>query len=128
MKNILKITSILWILLHSKVVYWLDDAGILWWGGIAGDAEACITAEDLKNWDMHLDDFPCIVNGMINIFMGFAATLAVIFIIVGAYQILFGSLEWNKTKGKETITMALGGFALAAFSWLIIKFILNNFT
>ena len=126
-----KLVTILWttsILLHTKVVYGVNDAGILGWGGIWGDAETCITAAELKNGDMHLDDFPCIVNGMINIFMGFAATLAVIFVIVWAYQILFGSLEWNKTKGKETITMALAGFALAAFSWLIIKFILNNFS
>jgi len=127
MKKIFKSIYILPLLLHARIAYWVNDAGILGWGSIWWDQEVCITAADLRNGDMHLDDFPCIVNGMINIFMWFAATLAVIFIIIGAYQILFGSIEWNKTKWKETITMALWGFTLAAFAWIIIKFILNNF-
>jgi len=35
---------------------------------------------------------------MINFFMGIAGTVAVIFVIVGAYKILFGSLQQDKTK------------------------------
>ena len=127
MKNIFKILTLWLFTVHAKLTYAVNDAWILGWWSIWGDQERCITAAELKNWDMHLDDFPCIVNGMINIFMWFAATLAVIFIIIWAYQILFWSIEWNKTKGKETIIMALWWFTLAAFSWLIIKFILSNF-
>lgn len=109
--------------------YAVDDAWILWWVAIWNDgADTCVTAAEIRTWDLHLEDIPCIMKWMIDIFMGFAATIAVIFVIVWAYQILFGSLEWNKTKGKETIMMALWGFALAALAWVIIKFILNNFS
>jgi len=129
MKYILKSALILWIAMHSKIHYaTANDAWILWWGTIWEDQEACIYATEIRSWDIHLEDIPCMINGMINIFMGFAATIAVIFIIIGGYQILFGSIEGNKTKGKETIMMALWGFALAAFSWIIIKFILDNFS
>jgi len=58
--------------------------------------------------------------------MGIAGTISVIFIIIGAYKILFGSLQQDKTKGRDTIIMALGGFALAALAWFIIKVILAN--
>ena len=127
MKKITKLFTALFFIWYSKLTYAVGDDWILggWW--VWGDPERCITAARLRTWDMHLDDIPCMVKGMIDIFMGFAATISVIFIIIGGYQILYWSLEGNKTKWKETITMALGGFALAAFAWLIVKFILDNF-
>jgi hypothetical protein len=129
MKNNISL-FVLWLLLYfqTHASHAINDAWILWGGAIGESAEKCITAAELRTWDIHLDDIPCMLSGMINIFMSFAATIAVIFIIVWAYQILFWALEWNKTKGKETITMALWGFALAAFAWLIVKFILTNFS
>lgn len=39
--------------------------------------------------------------------MGLAGTIAVIFVIIGAYKILFGSLQQDKTKGRDTIIAAL---------------------
>ena len=128
MKRINLLLLTLYITISIKSVSAANDAGILWWVGIWWSGESCVTWLDLRTWDVHLDDIPCMLKWMIDIFMGFAATIAVIFIIIWAYQILFGSIEWNKTKGKETIMMALGGFALAAFSWVIVKFILNNFS
>ena len=123
----------LWILSlvllgYFKVSFAVGDAWILWGWGIGWNPEKCITSAELRTGDMHLDDIPCMVKGMIDIFMWFSATISVIFIIIWGYQILYWSLEWNKTKWKETIMMALGGFALAAFAWLIIKFILDNFS
>jgi len=129
MKKINLLILSIYISLSMKSVQAADDAGILWWVGIWGDpADGCVTWLDLRTGNIHLDDIPCMLKWMIDIFMGFAATIAVIFIIIWAYQILYGSVEGNKTKGKETIMMALGGFALAAFSWVIVKFILNNFS
>lgn len=130
MKQLFKIILSFCILFHAKAIFAVDDAWILGGGSIGNDdQETCITGAKLRSGDVHLEDFPCMINGMINIFMGFSATIAVIFIIIWAYQILFGSLEiWSKTKWKETIIMALGWFALAAFSWLIIRFILDNFS
>ena len=125
--NLLLLT--IYVLLWIKSAAAAEDAGILWGVGIWWSGDGCrVTWVELRSWDIHLDDIPCMLKWMIDIFMGFAATIAVIFVIVWAYQILFGSIEGNKTKGKDTIMMALWGFALAAFSWVIVKFILNNFS
>lgn len=60
--------------------------------------------------------------------MSIAGTIAVIFVIIGAYKILFGSLQQDKTKGRDTIISALGGFALAGLAWFIVRFIIDNFS
>jgi type IV secretory pathway VirB2 component (pilin) len=60
--------------------------------------------------------------------MEIAGTIAIIFIIIWAYKILFGSLEQDKTKWKDTIIMALSWFAIASLAWFIIKLIIDNFS
>lgn len=86
-----------------------------------------IDNDRLRNGDVWLDDIPNAIRSLIDFFMGIAGTIAVIFIIIGAYKILFWSLQQDKTKGRDTIIMALSGFALAALAWMIIKIILANF-
>ncbi|NVP17178.1 hypothetical protein HUU51_00450 [Candidatus Gracilibacteria bacterium] len=91
--------------------------------GILGSG---VSSGDLRNGDIHIDDIPNIIRGMIDFAMGIAGTIAIIFIIFGAYQILFGSIEQDKSKGKNTIIMAIIGFAIASLSWFIIKVIIDN--
>ena len=118
---------------HTTYLYWLkafaaDDAWILWWGWLwAWDSEICVTAQDLRTGELDLEDIPCILRWMIDIFMGFAASIAVIFVIIWAYQIIIGSVSGDKSKWKSTIIMALVWFALAAFSWFIVRLIIDNF-
>ena len=85
-----------------------------------------IKNKDIRDWNIHLDDIPGILQSAINFFMGIAGTVAVIFVIIWAYKILFGSLQQDKTKGRDTIFMALWGFAIAALAWFIVKLILSN--
>ena len=96
----------------------------------AAEAENILWISDdkLRRGDVHLDDIPKAIRSAIDFFMSIAGTVAVIFIIIGAYKILFGSLQQDKTKGRDTIIMALSGFALAALAWLIIKTIVANLT
>lgn len=96
------------------------DLGLLW-------SNWCSTQTKFKNWDIHLWDIPCFIQGAINFFLGIAGTIAVIFIIIWAYKILFGSLSQDTTEGKNTIITALTGFAIASVSWFIIKLLLDNF-
>ncbi|QFR39690.1 hypothetical protein A9Q91_05715 [Candidatus Gracilibacteria bacterium 28_42_T64] len=96
--------------------------------GILGNGDGCLTQTKLRNGDIHINNIPCLLKGAIDFFMGIAGTIAIIFVIIGAYKILFGSLEQDKTKGKDTIIMALTGFAIASLSWFIIKIILDNFS
>lgn len=86
-----------------------------------------IDNDKLRNGDVGLDDIPGAITSLIDFFMSIAGTISVIFIIIGAYKILFWSIQQDKTKWRDTIVMALTGFALAALAWMIIKIILANF-
>jgi hypothetical protein len=94
------------------------NTGLLWW--------AWKTVEDIRDWNIHIGDFPDMIRYMIDIFLALAWTVSLVFIIVWAYQIIFGSLSDNKTKWKDTIIMALAWFILAALSWFIVKLVLDN--
>lgn len=96
-----------------------DDAGIFEW--------SWVTASDLRNWNVSLDTIPAMIVAATNFLMGIAGTIAVIFVIIWAYQLLFGSLQQDKTKWRNTILMALGGFAIASLAWFIVKLIIDNF-
>ncbi len=58
--------------------------------------------------------------------MGIAGTIAVLFIIIGAYKLLLGSTSQDSSKGKDTIFMAITGFVIASLAWLIIRTIIDN--
>ena len=87
-----------------------------------------ISNEKLRKWEITLNDIPNAIRAMIDFFMWIAATIAVIFIIIWAYKILFWSLQQEKTKWRDTIIAALWGFALAALAWVIIRLIISNFS
>ena len=111
--------KIFYILLAQLLLIWhtfASDDNVLW-----------ISNTRLRNGDVWLDDIPTAITSLIDFFMSIAGTIAVIFIIIGAYKILFGSIQQDKTKGRDTIIMALSGFALAALAWMIVKIILANF-
>lgn len=93
----------------------------------ADDNVLWISNTRLRNGDVWLDDIPNAITSLIDFFISIAGTISVIFIIIGAYKILFGSIQQDKTKGRDTIIMALSWFALAALAWMIVKIILANF-
>lgn len=103
-----------------KLNAFASDAWIL-------SADGTKKAEDIRKWDITINDIPNMIVWATNFLIWIAWTIAVIFIIVWAYKYLFGSLEGNSDKGKDTIYMALVWFAIAACSYLIIKFIFDNF-
>lgn len=115
--------TIVWIFLSTQAL-WAAD----WWilGDFRWDEDETVKA--IRTGDIHINDIPNILKWAINFFMEIAGTVAIIFIIIWAYKILFGSLEQDKTKWKDTIIMALSGFAIASLAWFIIKFIIDNFS
>lgn len=94
----------------------------------ASDNVLWIGDQKIRNGDITIKDIPQIIINAVNFFMSFAWGIAVIMIIIGAYQMQFGSLSSDKSKGKRTIFLALSWFALAALSWVIVKFIIDNFS
>ena len=83
--------------------------------------------DKLKKWNIWFEDIPNFITNAINFLMWLAATIAIIFIIIWAYKILFGSISQDKTKWRDTIIMAIWGFILASLAWFIVKLILDNF-
>jgi len=84
------------------------------------------TEKALRTWDINLEDIPIIIRNAIDFFITIAWTIAIIFVIIWAYKILFWSLEQDKTKWKDTIIMAIGWFALASLAWFIVKLIIDG--
>ncbi len=118
MKKIKYILFAFFLSFHANLYAW--DPGVLRW---LGD-----DTSKIRTWDIHSEDIPKIIQWATDYLMGFAATIAIIFIIIWAYKIAFWSLSWDKSDGKKTIFLALGGFALASVSWLILKLIIDNFS
>jgi len=113
--------TIIWYILTTTLTF--ADWGVL---GNFKDWNADETEKALKTWDIHMEDIPVMIRNAIDFFITIAWTVAIIFIIVWAYKILFWSLEQDKTKWKDTIIMAIGWFALASLAWFIIKLIIDN--
>ena len=105
------------LIAQMSTVQTFADSGILGW----------IDSKKLRNWDIHLEDIPNAIVGATNFLMGFAWTIAVIFVIIWAYQLLLGSTKQDVTTWRNTILMALAGFAIASLAWLIVKLIIDNF-
>jgi len=113
MKNIFLI--IMWFILSTHASF--ADWWILW---------DKVSEDQLRRWEVHIDDIPNIIKWAIDFLMSIAWTIAIIFVIIWAYKILFGSLEQDKTKWKDTIIMAVFWFAIASLAWFIIRLIIDN--
>ena len=96
-----------------------SDTWLLWW--------ASITSDDIRNWNIHTEHIPWIIKWLIDFWIWIAWTVAVIFIIIWAYQVLLWSLEQDKSKWKNTIFMAIMWFIIASLAWFIIRLIIDNF-
>jgi len=120
MKKIFLIIFTVFLNFFLKVhaLTWYVDTWIFW---------ECTTKENIIDWNINIDTIPCLLDNWINYLMGIAWTISVIFIIIWSYQMLFGSLAKDNAKWKQTIIYAISWFVLASFSWVIIKFILDNF-
>lgn len=87
-----------------------------------------VSETKIKNWDFTLSDIPNIISNATWFFMWLAWTVAVLVIIVWAYKYLFWSLQGKPDIWRETIAAAVFGFILAASAYIIIKFIIDNFS
>ncbi|MDQ7008914.1 MAG: hypothetical protein Q9M94_01330 [Candidatus Gracilibacteria bacterium] len=117
-KITLTLSSLYYLILSSSATF-ATGKGLL--EGVGG------SVENIRTGNLHIDDIAGVIKGMIDIFLGLAGTISVIFVIIGAYYFLFGSIKGDISKGKDTITMALTGFAITVLSWFIVKLIFDNF-
>lgn len=61
------------------------------------------------------------VIGMARIFIGIAAVLAIIYIMIGGIQYITTDSISNKESGKDMINSSLLGLLLALASWLLLN-------
>jgi len=107
--------TLLWYIISIKMTF--ADWWILW---------DSLSEKELRSWDIHTEDIPDIIKWAIDFMMSIAWTVAIIFIIIWAYYVLFWSFDGDKSKGKNTIIMALTWFVIAALAWVIIKLLVDN--
>lgn len=108
----------------SYVQVWAEeekqqDPGIFKW---------CLSGSEVRNGDATLETIPCVIKQLIDLFLGLSGTIAVIFVILGGYKIMFGALERDPTEWKKMVGLALAGFVIASLAWVIVKFTLTGFT
>lgn len=58
--------------------------------------------------------------------LGFAASISMIMLIVGALQYSLASVDQNKKKAADTIEWAIIGFVVSTASWFIVRTIIAN--
>jgi hypothetical protein len=63
------------------------------------------------------------VQYLIEILIVLAGGISVLFIVIGGYQYMIGSITDDKEAGKKTIAYALGGFAVSVLAWTIVNFV-----
>lgn len=80
-------------------------------------------ADKFKTGEFELYDLGTYVQYLIEALIVFAGGIAVLFIVIGGYQYMIGSVSDDKEAGKKTISYALGGFVIAVLAWTIVNFV-----
>lgn len=117
MKN--KIIAALAYFAHAQTSFATSAEWILW-------SNSWVTEENLRNGDIHTENLPQMIVSVTNFLMGISWTIAIIFIIIWAYQMLFWSLAQKKSAWRDTIVMALIWFAVTVLAYFIIRLLTDN--
>lgn len=86
------------------------------------DVSAYISCS-IKTGRIHLYIIPYIIRYLAEFGIGIAATVSMLFIVIGGFQYLTGPLTQNKEQGKKTITYALIGLVLTLSAWVIVNIV-----
>ncbi|EKE29738.1 MAG: hypothetical protein ACD_2C00109G0002 [uncultured bacterium (gcode 4)] len=95
----------------------------------AGENITGLSEEKLRNWDISFSDIPKAIKYATEFILWFAATIAMIMIIVWALKYSLGSVEWNspnKQKATDTIKYWIMWFIVSVWSWYIVNLIVAN--
>lgn len=120
---------IVWVLLNTQLKVFANDipTNFDWWilSWVWTKEEQF---DKIRKWNIHIDDIPLFLKWAIDYLMGFAWTIAIIFIILWAYKIALWSLNNDKSKWKEMVVLAISWLILASLAWVILKIIIDNFS
>ncbi|MDP4008039.1 MAG: pilin [Candidatus Peregrinibacteria bacterium] len=88
---------------------------------LSRDDQYDVIACTLKSGQFHLFMVPYMIRYFVEVIIQLAGLVCVLFIVIGAYQYLIGSLTEDKQKGKDTIKNALIGLVITLLSWIIVN-------
>ena len=128
MKNLIKLTSILVLGVvitfslfsaipanHQDLVFAADSTG----------TKLGLGSGSLPN-KSSVSDFRELIVVIINIMLGLATTVAVIFIIIGGYQYIgSGASEDLRTKAKKTLTWAISGLIVIILAAVVVNTVIG---
>lgn len=80
-------------------------------------------AQKVADGTLELNDLPLVIIYWIDWLTWLAGSIAVIFLIIGGYQYIFGGLTDDKENGKKTFLYAVSGLIVVFFSWIAINLI-----
>lgn len=66
---------------------------------------------------------PFFITYLIEMLLGLAGLISVLFMVVGGYKYAVGGLIEDKESGKKTILHALIGLVVALSAWIVVNFI-----
>lgn len=97
------------------------------------DGFALIPEKEIKGCDfltgeMKMSCIPNYIQYLIEIIVGMAGTIAVIFIMVGGFKYIFSAVSEDKEAGKETIKNAIIGLIITGMAWIIVSAIIALIT
>ena len=85
------------------------------------DEQYDILACAIKAGDFHLFMVPYMIRYFVEVIIQLSGLVCTLFIVIGAYQYLVGSVTENKQKGKDTIKNALIGLVITLLAWIIVN-------
>jgi len=95
---------------------------------IGGYGSNCVgLANMIRTGDLSLRQVPCFIKFFAQTLIAIAGSVAVIFVMVGGYQLVLGS-DASKDTAKKTITNALLGLAISLMAWVLVDLVLQFIT
>lgn len=91
---------------------------------VRSDLLACAITRGRVSFSM----LPYFVTYLANFLLGLSGIIAVLFIVIGGYNYIYGGITDQKEKGKKTIIHALMGMWVAILSWVIVQVVLTAVT
>lgn len=84
------------------------------------------SCENLKSWEIKLNDIPNMIIYATNLLIWIAFTVSVIFIIIWAYKYLVWWMTWQTDQWRSTIIWAVFWATISACAFLIVKLLIDN--
>lgn len=97
-------------------------------GALSPEGKSNILGCAIKTGRISLSMIPYFITYFANYLLSLIGIISVLFIVLGGYFYIWGGLTDKKDKGKQYITNALTGLAVATLAWIIVNAVMALFT